>query len=62
MSGAKLKRFASTHYLLMGYAVAGECFLDRDGNTTLRLAKGSSLSWLPQHRHAFRSNSSREKN
>jgi hypothetical protein len=46
MGRAKLKRFASTHYLLVGATVAGECFLDRDGNTiVLRLAKGTSLSW-----------------
>jgi hypothetical protein len=45
MSTAKLKRLASTHYLLVGSAVAGECFLDRDGNTiVLRLAKGTTLS------------------
>ena len=71
MSRAKLKRFASTHYLLMGSAVAGECFLNRDGNTiVLRVAKGTILSWrdrkfppgLPRHRHTFRSNPSREKN
>jgi len=46
MSRAKIKRFASTHYLLVGSAVAGECFLDKDGNIiVLRLAKGTSLSW-----------------
>jgi hypothetical protein len=46
MSRAKIKRFASTHYLLVGSAVAGECFLDKDGNIiVLRLAKGTSLSF-----------------
>jgi hypothetical protein len=46
MSRAKIKRFASTHYLLVGSAVAGECFLDKDGNIiVLRLAKGTSLNW-----------------
>jgi len=36
----------STHYLLVGSAVAGECFLDRDGCTfVLRLKKGTSLNW-----------------
>jgi hypothetical protein len=51
MSRAKVKRFASTHYLLVGSAVAGECFLDRDGNTiVLRLAKGISLSWRDRKR------------
>ena len=45
MSRAKVKK-SSSHYLLVGSAVAGECFLDRDGNTiVLRLAKGTSLSW-----------------
>jgi hypothetical protein len=45
MKTAKVKR-PSTHYLLVGSAVAGEGFLDRDGKTiVLRLAKGTSLSW-----------------
>jgi len=45
MKSAKVKN-APTHYLLVGSAVAGEGFLDRDGNTiVLRLAKGTSLSW-----------------
>jgi hypothetical protein len=36
----------STHYLLVGSAVAGECFLDRDKCTfVLRLKKGTSLNW-----------------
>jgi hypothetical protein len=49
MSRAKIKRFVSTHYLLVGSAVAGECFLDKDGNIiVLRLAKGTSLSWRDQ--------------
>jgi hypothetical protein len=35
----------------VGSAVAGECFLDRDGNTiVLRLAKGTSLSWRDRKR------------
>jgi len=45
MKTTKVKR-PSTHYLLVGSAVAGEGFLDRDGKTiVLRLAKGTSLSW-----------------
>ena len=45
MSRAKVKK-PPTHYLLVGSAVAGECFLDKDGDTiVLRLAKGTSLSW-----------------
>jgi hypothetical protein len=45
MKTAKVKR-PSNHYLLVGSAVAGEGFLDRDGKTiVLRLAKGISLSW-----------------
>jgi hypothetical protein len=51
MSKAKTKRLASTHYLLVGSAVAGECYLDKDGNTiVLRLAKGTSLSWRDRKR------------
>jgi hypothetical protein len=56
MSRAKVKRFASTHYLLAGSAVAGECFLDKDGNIiVLRLAKGTSLSWRGQEEIAIAS-------
>jgi hypothetical protein len=45
MSKAKVKK-PSSHYLLVGAAVVGECFLDNDGKTiVLRLAKGTSLSW-----------------
>jgi hypothetical protein len=56
MSRAKIKRFASTHYLLVGSAVAGECFLDKDGNIiVLRLAKGTSLSWRDQEEVAIAS-------
>jgi hypothetical protein len=45
MGRAKTKRFVS-HYLLVGSAVAGECFVDGDGSTiVLRLAKGTSLNW-----------------
>jgi hypothetical protein len=54
MSRAKIKRFASTHYLLVGSAVAGECFLDKDGNIIVfRLAKGTSLSWRDQEEVAI---------
>jgi hypothetical protein len=45
VSTAKVKK-PSTHYMLVGSAVAGEAFLDRDGNTiVLHLAKGTRLSW-----------------
>jgi hypothetical protein len=45
MGSAKIKK-SSTHYLLVGATVAGEGFLERDGNTiVLRLMKGTSLSW-----------------
>jgi hypothetical protein len=36
----------STHYLLMGSVVVGECFPDRDGKAfLLHLKKGTSLNW-----------------
>ena len=45
MSTAKFKK-PSTHYLLVGSAVAGQCFLDGDGDTiVLRLVRGTNLSW-----------------
>jgi hypothetical protein len=45
MGRAKTKRFVS-HYLLVGSAMAGKCFVDGDGSTiVLHLAKGTSLNW-----------------
>jgi hypothetical protein len=53
MKTAKVKR-PSTHYLLVGSAVAGAGFLDRDGKTiVLRLAKGISLSWRDRRNGAI---------
>ena len=43
MNRAKVKK-PPRHYLVVGSSVAGEGFPDRDGSTTLRLAKGTSLS------------------